>query len=342
MARVDIKLGYSCNSACLHCVVDDYRDHLRSRGRPQDLTTEEYRRELEDSRRRGCDECVFTGGEPTVRRDLCELLATARGLGYRVILQTNGRRLSRAAYAERVVQAAGPGAFYVVALHASTARVHDDITDRRGSFRQTVEGIRNLVCRGAAVCGKVVIQRKNLGLLCDTCRLLSRLGVAHISLTFPHALGAARRYFDQVVPRYAECWREIAAGIDTCRRLGVSVETEAVPFCFLPGREEAANELRQARESYVELKQYGADRGVVNWSRERLRIKAKGPECRHCRFDPVCEGPWREYPERYGWEEFVPVPGPRVYTVEEVLQGRHRPGPPEESTVPAAAIPFCR
>ena len=22
-------------------------------------------------------------------------------------------------------------------------------------------------------------------------------------------------------------------------------------------------------------------------------------------FDPYCEGPWREYPEHFGWDEFV-------------------------------------
>ena len=37
--------------------------------------------------------------------------------------------------------------------------------------------------------------------------------------------------------------------------------------------------------------------------------KLKGPDCPECRWFPVCEGPWREYPERYGFDEFRPVPG---------------------------------
>jgi len=35
--------------------------------------------------------------------------------------------------------------------------------------------------------------------------------------------------------------------------------------------------------------------------------KAKGAECRKCAYFRLCEGPWKEYPEMYGWSEFVPV-----------------------------------
>ena len=35
--------------------------------------------------------------------------------------------------------------------------------------------------------------------------------------------------------------------------------------------------------------------------------KAKRPECATCAKNDVCEGPWKEYPALYGWDEFVPV-----------------------------------
>ena len=34
--------------------------------------------------------------------------------------------------------------------------------------------------------------------------------------------------------------------------------------------------------------------------------KAKGPQCPQCHWNERCEGPWREYPKGYGWDEFVP------------------------------------
>ena len=74
MKKVDIKMGYSCNNDCIHCVIQDFKDACIASGRPVDLTTEEYEREMEESREKGCDFIVFTGGEPTMRKDLLYLL----------------------------------------------------------------------------------------------------------------------------------------------------------------------------------------------------------------------------------------------------------------------------
>ncbi len=34
--------------------------------------------------------------------------------------------------------------------------------------------------------------------------------------------------------------------------------------------------------------------------------KQKGPPCVGCARNAQCEGPWREYPARFGWSELVP------------------------------------
>jgi hypothetical protein len=39
----------------------------------------------------------------------------------------------------------------------------------------------------------------------------------------------------------------------------------------------------------------------------RTEGKVKGPSCPKCRHFSYCEGPWREYPELFGWSEFKPV-----------------------------------
>jgi radical SAM protein with 4Fe4S-binding SPASM domain len=74
-------------------------------------------------------------------------------------------------------------------------------------------------------------------------------------------------------------------------------------------------------EDNTELKQYGKN-DVIDWAEERPKIKSKFPQCRNCRYDAICEGPWREYSEAYGAREFVPVPGERIYTIEELLRLR--------------------
>lgn len=321
MPRVDIKLGYSCNDHCVHCVVDDFRDALRSSGQRQDKTTEQFQEEMRESRARA-DEIVFTGGEPTLRRDVVELLACARDLGYRILMQSNGRRFADASFADRVV-AVGP-IFYCIALHGPTREVHEAVTKSRGSFDETVQGIRNLVARQQRVSAKIVLSRLNFAVVEETVAVLADLGVHRVSIAFPHALGRARKAWDEVVPRYLETLPHVHRAIDTCRRRGLEVDAETFTYCHMEGYEEAITENLQQLEDYVELRQYGDTEAVRNWSTLRREIKRKFEQCGTCRFDAVCEGPWLEYAEHFGGDEFTPLRGRPVGHVREILDGSFR------------------
>ena len=45
----------------------------------------------------------------------------------------------------------------------------------------------------------------------------------------------------------------------------------------------------------------------MEWAKVRRAIKRKGTRCRACSFDLICEGPWEEYVDRFGSDEFVPL-----------------------------------
>ncbi len=84
---------------------------------------------------------------------------------------------------------------------------------------------------------------------------------------------------------------------------GVRCMTEAIPLCFLPEMEEFA-----AESIIPRTKIFDAERVIEDYTELRLQEgKLKGPMCARCVLEPRCEGPWREYPEHFGWDEFVPV-----------------------------------
>lgn len=74
-----------CNLSCVGCYsfVDD-RNHQR------ELTTDDYRRVLDELSGVGVREVIFSGGEPFMRRDIGEILEHAHRIGHRVSLITNG------------------------------------------------------------------------------------------------------------------------------------------------------------------------------------------------------------------------------------------------------------
>ncbi|MBW2527272.1 MAG: radical SAM protein [Deltaproteobacteria bacterium] len=293
--RIDVKTGFQCNNRCWFCVQGDKRFRF------QDKTTAEVAALLEEGRR-DADEVVFTGGEVTIRSDLPELVRHARSLGFRVIqVQTNGRMLSHRPFVEALV-AAGVTEFGP-ALHGPTAAIHDGLTRAPGSFRQTVKGIRNVKCLGLPVITNSVITRGNFRSLPELARLFIALEVDQYQFAFVHPLGTAAEHFRQIVPRLSEVQPYVLRGLDIGVQAGVRCMTEAVPLCFLPGVEHLAAEAIIPRTKIFDAKMV-----VDDYTEFRLQEgKAKGEVCQRCLLDDRCEGPWREYPDHYGWDEFNPV-----------------------------------
>ena len=300
--KADIKVGYTCNNHCVHCVIADQRDLARSRRGNVDRGTAEFLREMAEARGRGMSDVVITGGEPTIRKDLDRLMDRARDLGLRIHVQTNGRMLAYRPLAERLARF---DATWVVALHGSDEAVHDRVTEVRGSFAQTVGGIGNLRDLEQRVVGKTVLSRLNYVHLPAIVARYRELGVRLVNTAFPHALGSARVRFDEVVPRY----RDVVPYVhESCEHFGEEMVLyfEAIPLCLMVGYERhvAEHACRALARPAIHVQ---LDSDARDWQEARREQKRKFPTCGTCRHDEACEGPWREYAERYGGEEFVPV-----------------------------------
>ena len=296
--RLDLKVGFACNNRCWFCVQGDKRERIPPR------SSQEIREVLRE-RAASLDSVVFTGGEPTVRNDLGELIAYARELGYRSIqLQTNGRRLAYLTYARALV-AAGMTEF-APSLHGSTAEIHEGLTRAAGSWAQTIDGIRNVRALGLPVITNSVVTKANAADLPALAALLVSLGVTQIQFAYVHPEGTADLHFGDVVPRFSETVPFLHRALDVVRAAGIPAFSEAVPYCFMRGYEDCVAEQIIPETCVV-------DRPVVIESYTDYRWKegkAHGPPCGECAAASVCEGPWREYPRENGWGEFVPLSVP--------------------------------
>ena len=301
MSRVDLKCGFSCNNACLFCVQGDKRKRYK------DKSTDELKAQMDDARKT-CDGIVFTGGEVTIRKDLVELVEYAKNVGFSGIqIQSNGRMFSNKKYCEKLINA-GANEFSP-ALHGHIPQLHDYLTRSPGSFLQTAKGIRNLRELGQYIITNSVITRSNYRTLPELASLLVHLGVDQYQLAFVHALGSAQENFKSVVPQKSLIEPYVKKALDIGIRANVSVMTEAIPFCFMRGYEQYV-----AERIIPQTKIYDADFVMEDYTDFRLNEgKKKGEPCKECAMNHVCEGPWREYPDTFGWSEFVPfeseVPG---------------------------------
>ncbi len=294
--RIDLKIGFECNNMCKFCVQGSKRYEYAPK------TRDELFRDMEEGRKES-DEIVFTGGEPTIRKDLPQLVERAKSLGYKLIqIQTNGRMFSSKAFCETLI-AAGANEFSP-AIHGPSPEIHDSLTCAKGAFAQTVKGIINLKELGQRVIMNSVITKPNHTFLPATALLFVKLKVDQYQFAFVHALGSAKKNFEEIVPRYSELEPYLKKGLDIGVAHGVRVMTEAVPLCVLTGGyEKYAAEFVMPQTKIFDAKWIIEDYTVYRHTEGKL----KGPKCNECLYFGFCEGPWREYPETFGFDEFKPV-----------------------------------
>ena len=294
--RIDLKVGFGCNNLCRFCVQGDKREKLPAK------PLAELRGALKDGRRSGATGVVFTGGEPTLHPGLLELVRLARGLGYRSIqIQSNGRSFCYAKTVREFV-AAGVNEFGP-ALHGSRPEIHDFLTGAPGSFLQTAAGMRNIKGLGCRLITNTVITKANYRDLPAIARLLVSLGADQYQFAFMHITGRAGDNKEWLAARKSIIEPWVKKGLDVGIKAGRRVMTEAIPYCFMSGYEDHV-----AERIIPSTKIFDAEIVIEDYTQvRRTQGKAKGPRCPKCAYFKACEGPWREYPEMFGWDEFEPV-----------------------------------
>jgi MoaA/NifB/PqqE/SkfB family radical SAM enzyme len=296
MERVDIKVGFYCNNHCAFCVQGRKREFLPAKSK------KEIEKSLKEAYDKGKHEVVFTGGEPTLHPNFLELVKIAKEIGFQEIqIQSNGRMFAYPDFCQKTIMAGAT--LFSPALHGADPEMHDFLTEIPGSFSQTSQGIRNLKALGQYVMTNSVITKKNYKQIPELAQLLVNLGVDQFQFAFVHILGSAQENKRWLVPRKSEIAPYVKRGLDIGIRAGKKVTTEAIPYCFLEGYEEYV-----AERIIPKTRIYDANFVVEEYGDYRRDCgKIRSNKCNECKYVKVCEGPWKEYPELFGWDEFDPV-----------------------------------
>lgn len=288
----DLKVGFSCNNECIHCVITDKID-------AGDLSLLEIKNIIDKNVKDG-EQVTITGGEPTIRKDLVDILRYLKETkDCRICLQTNGRKLFMNSFVKSIASYVD---FFLIAIHSHDSELHDEITCKKGSWKQTTQGVKNAVRLGCNVTSQTVINKTNVLKLDETYDFIhNELGVDNMNITFPHPNGAAYTNFDRVVPKYSD----IKDVLQRCfSKYGKFLHAEAIPLCYIhpyvdsvhySDGDRLLNSTEQAR---------GFDGGIKNSSIDNytdliLSEYRKPDTCKECMYDKKCTGVWKEYYDGY-------------------------------------------
>jgi radical SAM protein with 4Fe4S-binding SPASM domain len=195
----EIALTYDCQNRCTFCYADSPR-----RGREVlEMSTAEVRQVIDRIYDEAhCPTVSFTGGEPTLRRDLPELVAYAKSKGMRVNLITNGLRCADRDYVQQLSEASLDSA--QVSLEGGSALVHDAITQYPGSWEKSVQAVLNLREAGIHTHTNTTICGGNRAHLLELVDFISeRLHSEYFSMNMVIRTGTALAHEDDRI-RYRE------------------------------------------------------------------------------------------------------------------------------------------
>jgi radical SAM protein with 4Fe4S-binding SPASM domain len=191
----EIALTDRCQNKCLFC----YAESPNRGAQVREMTTDEVKtvidRIYDDAH---CPTVSFTGGEPTLREDLPELVRYAKSKGMRVNLITNGLKCSDSAYVAGLREAGLDSA--QVSLEGPTPQVHDLVVRHPGAFEHTTKAVHVLRAAGihthtnTTICGS---NRAHLTELVDY--IADELHSEYFSMNVMISTGTALKHSEEQV-----------------------------------------------------------------------------------------------------------------------------------------------
>jgi radical SAM protein with 4Fe4S-binding SPASM domain len=167
--RMDMALTFRCPNNCIHCYAGGPHETA-------ELNTAQWIEVIDRLSQIGVFIVTFTGGEPTLREDLPELLQYAQNKGMVTGLITNGRKLKDKEYV-KTLEKAGLD-FVQVTLESHKPKIHDLMTAVEGSWKETVVGIKNAVRSQIYVTTNTTLSKYNAPDFLRTIDYVNELGVA--------------------------------------------------------------------------------------------------------------------------------------------------------------------
>ena len=291
-----LRLDVLCNQACLFCNVGGEAH--------QDLfvSTAEAKQLIDDLPGQGIFRLTFTGGEPTLRPDLAELMDYAHRGGIDDIeLQTNAVLLKDSA-ATYLLKNAGMDSA-LVSLHAHVAKLSDYLTAAPGTWEATMWGLRRLGEGGVNLRVIHVITAATYRYLPQYMRFVAEHlpHVRSMDLLLDQHAGRGLKH-PAIVPRLSDVQPFLWEALDIAEARGIEANNAlTIPPCFMGTRIKQTLEFQRLTASKL------LDLPPDPYNDILQREKTKGPQCASCTLDGVCFGVWNGYAKRHGTDELTPI-----------------------------------
>lgn len=305
----EILLNYRCNLNCLFCSQGSY-------DKTKELSFKEIAREIYKAKKQGYVKLGLSGGEPTIREDIIEIIKLAKKVGFKFIrIQTNGIRLADFKFAKKLKEA---GLTYCKFSLTSTEKlIHEILTNNPNSYYKTIKAINNMKKLKLRIGNNILITKLNYSKLDKIILKLLDMGVSNFVIIYPLYTGNMLKNFKKLgVPIY-KCSSYFQKTLRIMEKHNLSDEILFlnVPPCFLEDKYHT-NVIGLAEFNTIVT---SPDKKRLNLDQNANLNKIKGNICKKCIYYDKCPGIDRDYIKIYGWKGFKPIVKDRRKEIKEKI-----------------------
>lgn len=172
---------WNCNQKCIHCYAAD-----QEYAEVEELSTEEWKKIIDICKESCIPQLTFTGGEPTLRKDLVELVKYSDWFLTR--LNTNGVLLTKKLCKELYEASLDS---VQVTLYSNDSEIHNKLVGAK-NFDKTVQGIKNAIEAGLNVSINTPLCSLNKDYV-STLKFAKELGITYASSSGLIVTGNAKK-----------------------------------------------------------------------------------------------------------------------------------------------------
>lgn len=164
----------ACNMSCKYCSVREMHGKISSKN----LTTSQWKKIISDLASWGVFQIGFTGGEPTLRKDLVELAQHVTNQGCVFNLTTNGWNLNKNLI-KKLVEAGMRQC--QVSLDSHIEEIHNELRGKY-SYQRVLKSIKFMQEEGVAVGIDCVVSKKNINTMLEFINWIKEKNIPYLTL----------------------------------------------------------------------------------------------------------------------------------------------------------------
>lgn len=308
MKESQIKTGYiqitrRCNNNCIICS-NPFID--------KELSFSSIKEYIEEYKKRGINNIILTGGEPTLHTDINQIIKFLNNKNFNFTLITNGIKISDKKICKEMKESG------LKKINISFYSHNEDISKKlnsKNNMSYVLKAIENCIEEGIQITINLVITNLNYNHLKETVLFLEKRfpQIENYSINFVDVIGRAKDHLE-TVPAYSKAELGMHNLFDYLKKKDKEFRVERVPLCYMNGFEEFSTEaienINKKGYDITFLKEKGECFGRgINKPASKRKDYVKSEKCKYCDLESFCPGVCKNYAGIFGLNEISPVFG---------------------------------